>query len=609
MDDFVYDYLDNDALILKSAGNDRNDYDLSEPDNHDGTLENDGNYYNLIEPRSCSKNVVTIGAVGVEGNERLSSTFSSWGPTDDGRVKPDVVADGWQLKSTWDNDGYFKIDGTSMSCPVVTGISALIHQAYHDMYGKYPTADIVKALLCNYAEDLGRKGPDFAYGFGLVNAKKCVDAVQNQDDSPAGHIVTGIIEESGDYMEFQFTVGSGETDNETVTLAWIDPAANPAATNAIVNDLDLSVSGTSSGYMPFYHKEYDDAPFIDAPEPTVDPTASAKIGSNRYDTVEQVLMEPDNTTGEIPAGTYTVEVSGFSVPIFDQRFAVVSSVGFNRFQFNNLKIKDRDGNWVSNPKNVFINNPDLLLMFSDLEEGFNPANMSIQYQYSSNGGTSWSSWTNVNGIYADKECSQSCSNPHKGIAFAKVLQVNFTGTTNGSNKIKFKLTYSGQTNYSRDYIVLPYNYYFVAPSGNDTYTGSKLNPWKTISHALDTVNRSADLPAIIEVQRGTYSENIILRNHAHLYGGYDTSWSTRELKNETNMTVIQGTGTTHVVAGANSSTLDGFVVKGGKDTKGGGIYLDETSPTIKNCIIKTNLAENSAGEAKGGGIYAFALML
>jgi len=617
IDDFIYDYYDNDALLTKSAGNNRE------------LFYADCEGYCTMDDLACTKNTVVVGSVGNTEADNEISDFSSCGPADDGRIKPDVVADGFELTSTiYVNSGGQNVDaynnivncghtyewqhistckkywkGTSMSCPVVTGICALIHEAYMDMYEEYPTADIVKALLCNFAKDLGKKGPDFAYGFGLVNAKKCIDAIEDID--AGGHIVTGIIEESGDYMEFQFTVGSGETDNETVTLAWIDPAANPAATNAIVNDLDISVSGTGF-YSPFYYKEYNDAPGIDVPEPTVDPTTSAKIGSNRYDTVEQVLMEPDNTTGEIPAGNYTMTVSGFSVPIFDQRFAVVSSLVFNRFQFNNLKIKDRDGNWVSNPKNVYINNPDLRLMFSDLGDGFNPANLTIQYQYSSDGGTNWSAWINVNGIYANKECTQSCYNPHKGVAYAKVLQVNFIGATYGSNKIKFKLTYSGQTNYSREYIVMPYNYYFVAPSGNDTTnTGSKLNPWKTISHALDTVNRSADLPAIIQVQRGTYSENIILRNHAHLYGGYDTSWATRELKNETNMTVIQGTGTTHVVAGANSSTLDGFVIKGGKDTKGGGIYLDETSPTITNCIIKTNTAENASGDAKGGGIYAF----
>lgn len=607
MDDFVYDYFDNDALLLKSAGNDRNDYQLGNPSNHDGTYnDNDGNYYDLIGTRGCSKNVITVGSVGTSESDCESSDFSSWGPTNDGRVKPDVVADGYYLRSTWDNDGYYSIPGTSMSCPVVTGICALIHQAYNDVYGEYPTADIVKALLCNFAEDLGKKGPDFAYGFGLIKAKRCIDTIENE-----GHIVTGIISEAGDYMEYQFIVGENETDNETVTLVWIDPAANPAATNSIVNDLDITVNGASTGYMPFFLKDYDDAPLLDVPEPTVDPTQDARIGYNRYDTVEQILMEPDNT-GVIPAGTYTLRVAGFKVPILNQAFAVASSLQFNRFHFNNIKIKDRDGFWVPNTHGVFINDPELLLTFSDIDinTGFNPANMSIQYKYSSDGGQTWTeNWQNVTGLYEDIDCTQSCSNPYQGIAYAKVPSVDFTGTVSGDNRIKFKLAYDTYTEYSREFIVFNYNVYFVSTTGSNSDTGSQENPWQTISHAISNVQGTTEVPAIIKIQKGTYNENIVLGNHVRLYGGYDTSWVSRELTNETNMTIIQGDGTTHVVAASNGNAdnviLDGFVIKGGNAQEGGGVYLNQTSPTIRNCIIKNNTVENDDDDPKGAGIYAY----
>ena len=594
IDDFIYDYYDNDALLTKSAGNDRSVF----------YADCDG-YYTL-DDLACTKNTVVVGSIGTDEADNETSTFSSCGPSDDGRLKPDVVADGYRLYSTVENNGYGYKYGTSMSCPVVTGICALIHQDYNDVYGEYPSADIVKALLCNFAKDLGKKGPDFAYGFGLVNAKKCIDAIDNQ-----AHIITGIISEAGDYMEYQFTVGASESDNETATLVWIDPAANPAATNAIVNDLDISISGQSKGYSAFYFKDYDDAPQLNVFEPTVDPTQDAKLGVNRYDTVEQVLIEPDNTTGVIEAGEYSIRVSGFKVPILNQSFAIASSLPFNRFHFNNIKIKDRDGYWVSNTQGVFINNPELLLTFSDIDmDGFNPANMSIQYKYSSDGGDTWSAnWQNVTGLYEDIDCTQSCSNPHKGIAYAKIAAINFAGTASGDNQIKFKLVYDTYTRYSREYMILNYNVYFVSTTGSDSDTGSQENPWLTIGHAIQNVQGTTDVPAIIKVQQGTYNENIILGNHVRLYGGYDANWITREIDDEANMTLIQGDSTTHVVAGSNGNAdnviLDGFVIKGGKAQEGGGIYLNQTSPTIRNCIIKDNLVENALGDAKGGGIYAY----
>lgn len=166
MDDLIFDYYDNEALIIKSAGNDRSDG----PDsiNHDGEyyLDDEGiasGYYDCVEPLSCAKNNITVGAVGIQESgqtyPKKSSIFSSWGPTDDYRVKPDIVADGFSLYSTSSNGSYVYKDGTSMSCPVVTGICALIHEAFNDQCGRYPTADIVKALLCNFAEDLGNPGP------------------------------------------------------------------------------------------------------------------------------------------------------------------------------------------------------------------------------------------------------------------------------------------------------------------------------------------------------------------------------------------------------------------------------------------------------------------
>ena len=141
-------------LIVKSAGNDRNDdwsgthehYDgvwVSATDSHGPDGGADG--YDCIEQSGISKNILTVGAV----NEVLSysspsditmSTFSSWGPADDGRIKPDIVGKGVSVYSTdnGNDSDYTTLSGTSMSSPNVTGTLALLQQHYQNTHSSAP---------------------------------------------------------------------------------------------------------------------------------------------------------------------------------------------------------------------------------------------------------------------------------------------------------------------------------------------------------------------------------------------------------------------------------------------------------------------------------------
>ena len=159
------------------------------------------------------------------------------------------------------------------------------------------------------------------------------------------------------------------------------------------------------------------------------------------------------------------------------------------------------------------------------------------------------------------------------------------------------MTYKGKYIESPEYIVKNNNVYYVSDSsGSDDNDGKGtiLSPWKTIGHAISSAVATAQVPAYIRVQEGTYSENITMERYVYLYGGYDTNWF-RDIEN--NETIIQGTGSTHVVEGDNDSILDGFTITGGDTAYGGGIYISNESPTISNCIIENNEAQY------GGGIY------
>lgn len=111
-------------LIVKSAGNDRSD---TGGGNFPADC-NGGSGYDCLADKSVAKNILTIGAVNkipeYQGpSSVVMSSFSSWGPTDDGRIKPDLVAAGVNIFSTYSsttNDAYGPLSGTSMSTPNAT---------------------------------------------------------------------------------------------------------------------------------------------------------------------------------------------------------------------------------------------------------------------------------------------------------------------------------------------------------------------------------------------------------------------------------------------------------------------------------------------------------
>ena len=168
--------------MIFAAGDERDDGDCS-------IAANGG--YECILPPATAKNIISVGAIN--SNDDSMTNFSSWGPTDDGRIKPDVVAPGCQsdedtgITSTVPGDTYGAMCGTSMAAPVVSGICSLMIQEFRSQTATDPLPSTLKALLINTAVDLGTLGPDYSYGFGKVNAKGAVDSIIN-DQYKEGNI-------------------------------------------------------------------------------------------------------------------------------------------------------------------------------------------------------------------------------------------------------------------------------------------------------------------------------------------------------------------------------------------------------------------------------------
>jgi len=299
--------------IVKAAGNDDGDCNPNNSGDCDG-VNVGGQYYDLIGTFGNAKNIITVGAVNDDGTTKAG--FSSTGPADDGRIKPDVVANGVTLTSTCSNadNDYCSKSGTSMSTPVVTGTVALMIQHYRQRYGvtAAPSADIMKALFANTATDLGRPGPDYQFGFGRLNA---LAAAQTIDAGPV-RILTDAVAH-GDTDEYLLPVPAG-TPQLRVTLNWIDPpgaasTADDDSQSDLINNLDLVlVAPDNSLRYPFT-----------GPGRGNETSNATATGPNNVDTVEQVVV--DNP----PAGFWKVRVQGTSVPNGPQNYALVSNVSFS----------------------------------------------------------------------------------------------------------------------------------------------------------------------------------------------------------------------------------------------------------------------------------------
>ncbi len=298
-----------DVTICKSSGNDRSDTGVG-ADPQDGTeyatpgLTNP--FYDCISNWGCSKNVVTVGATTDAG---AITDFSSIGPADDGRIKPDVVANGEQLYSATSttDTAYTWASGTSMACPVTSGISALVVQAWRAAHaGAAPDSMVVKGLLIHTATDLGHPGPDYVYGFGLVDAQAVVDLLQ-ADAGGSNQIKQDNVADSAQ-QDYTLAGVAGGTSVK-VTLTWMDPAGASGADPAIVNDLDLELIDPD-GVTHYPYK-------LDPADPPADAT---NAGKNAVDTVEQAIASCAT------AGNWTVRVKGASVPSGPQSFVVVTNI-------------------------------------------------------------------------------------------------------------------------------------------------------------------------------------------------------------------------------------------------------------------------------------------
>lgn len=296
------DAIRKNGLVVVAAGN-----------------EEVGGLFKHIDFFVGSKNTICVGASNSSARAEDANdappvakadglaSYTEFGPMQDGRVKPDLVAFGGDSGGsgvTLDvgTNATQTNSGTSFSTPAVTGIVALVFQQYKTVFGLEPSAALTKAILCNTASDLGTPGPDAKYGFGIVNAEQAIAAINLKQNSANSPFLEDVVDNSATK---QYSIDVQNMSELRITLCWMDVAGSPSASKALVNDLNLELEAPdASKVFPFS---------LDPNNPS---NAATATGPNAVDPIEQIVVaNPMN-------GVWKINVSGASIPGGSQAFAV-----------------------------------------------------------------------------------------------------------------------------------------------------------------------------------------------------------------------------------------------------------------------------------------------
>ncbi len=373
----------------------------------------DSGSYDCISIPATAKNIITVGATN--SNDDSMTSFSSWGPTNDGRLKPEVTAPGCQVggdggvKSTVPTDTYNIFCGTSMAAPTTSGVVALMYEEFANK-GVYPWPSTIKAILIHTAKDLGNTGPDYSFGYGRINATEAIGVIKN--DTESDNI---IIEESianGNIKEFNMTVSS----SVKVTLVWDDFPATANANPTLVNDLNLIlIAPNGTLYQPW---------ILDP----ANPGNAATKGKNIRDNVEQVVVENGIS------GIWGVRVNASSVPNGPQNFSLLSD---HSFTIQPTVLVKTFRNSLYSQKDKFFDNGQTIFIQANVTAGGDPLEgNSVAADLILNNGTLEASLTLnefSNGIYRNSWNSTSHTNN------VYTVNVSVSGNFSGNGKNKFHL--------------------------------------------------------------------------------------------------------------------------------------------------------------------------
>jgi len=302
-------------------------------------------YLTVFGGPQSAKNTITVGG----SNKFETAGYYSKGPTKDGRIKPEIIAIGRNVFSTVPGNTYSANNGTSMACPQVTGSLALLIERYRQLNnGSNPSGALLKNIICNSTEDIGNTGPDFANGYGWLNALPAIEILEKKN------YFASSIQQSQEQTK-SFTIGSNVSEVRLM-LYWPDIPASLYAATTLVNDLDILVSGPDGTI----HK-----PLVLNSNSILN---TAVGGEDHTNNIEQLIIR-----NPLP-GNYVVTVKGYSIPMGSQSF----NVSYNIIE-KGLKLLSplKKDSWKAGEP----------IVIKWDEPGENPTGYNVEF--SGNGGLNW----------------------------------------------------------------------------------------------------------------------------------------------------------------------------------------------------------------------------
>ncbi len=218
---------------------------------------NDGPDTGTVGSPATAKNAISVGnhQNRYSGSPDSIMSGSSRGPTDDGRIKPDLIAPGGYVRScraqeaadtggsTWSSTYYLEYTGTSMATPNAAGAAAMIREYLEEIAQRpSPQGALVKALMILGATDIGSRDiPNDSEGWGKVNLRDTLAPTSGQgiwvDDR-------SVLSGTGNAKTYTFNITQSNGGLKTV-LAWSDERGSTFSNTQLVNNLDLEITSPS----------------------------------------------------------------------------------------------------------------------------------------------------------------------------------------------------------------------------------------------------------------------------------------------------------------------------------------------------------------------------
>jgi len=257
---------------------------------------------NITGGNKLGKNCLAVGNTDELG---VLDNSSSRGPATDGRIKPDICAQGSSQLSTFPNNTINFGGGTSAAAPGISGVLAELNQAYREKNnGQAPPSALLKACLLNSANDLATPGPDFITGWGLVNALRAYNILDSKQ-----YLTNSIFQSEQNTSSINIPAG---TKRLNVMLYWAEKPAAVMSSKALINDLDLNLKDEIG-------KLY--LPWILDPTPVSDSLSKpATKGIDHLNNMEQVSIDKP------VAGKYDININGFSIPTGKQDYWITYEI-------------------------------------------------------------------------------------------------------------------------------------------------------------------------------------------------------------------------------------------------------------------------------------------